>query len=99
MTARFLERVWQRRWLVVALVALILVVSLLGGYFGGWGWVGVSAHRPDTQGYDLSAAKDALGLVTAPHCASRTGDCRILVHDATRSPLGRGRGQVTPTGR
>ena len=40
----FLDHVWRHRWLVVAtLGALVLAVSLLGGYLGGWGWVGIAA--------------------------------------------------------
>lgn len=46
----FLARVMRHKWLVLlgTLVVLFLVVSLLGGYFGRWGWVGVTARTVPT---------------------------------------------------
>jgi uncharacterized protein YjbI with pentapeptide repeats len=47
-----LQHILRYKWLVIcgSVVALFLVVSLIGGYVGGWGWVGVTAHtEPKSQ--------------------------------------------------
>jgi hypothetical protein len=78
MIARFPKQVRRTSPVIVLLlVALFLVVSLLGGYFGGWDWVGVTAHTvptPESATYQPSKTMwDWLQLLIVPTVLAAAG--------------------------
>ncbi len=60
--AMFLERMWPRLWLIAALVALFLVVSLAGL----WASLGAIAHKAALAGFALALAAAVIYAARAP---------------------------------